>query len=799
MSLSSREQTSSGRQQWHLRRDRDLRVRLLELYVLFVGSVLVGALIFDSFARSSLEQDTKTADLALAEAVAHEADVFLFDGAHPNEALETLLKTVAVGRTTVVSIVDKAGNELVSSSGVPLPDGPDWVTWERSTIRIALRSKSGSFVTSAPDQREWVHSFASTPSGEWRVIVERPSAGIFAASEGFHRGLLIAIGIYLAGGVIFWLTLSRQLITPLERLEEFSGLIRWRGHVRPEEQVHLDHLSQRQDQVGSLARSLSGMAQGIEDRFVQLSILLETNRIVAGTLDAAEVMDNILRQVERLFGVDRCAVVALDKRAGVFRIRAGRGLSAQYVQQLRIAPSEPSSPSMRALRNKKPIQVSDTENDLAFVPFRPRAREEGYRSVLAIPLLTQHAPSAVLLLYKSEPYSYSYSELELASSFANHVTIALENATLYARSDERLQEQTRRLEAIVESLNDGLVLESLSSEVLYCNERAARLVGLSRGEARRQHSTDLMQRLLATADEPIEAEQKITAAVVKEGPRAVDVTRILPDGRTQDLRIHAFDVTDARGELMGRGQLWQDITSDKEVDRMKSALLSVVSHELRTPLAAIKGYATTLLARDVEWDEVAQREFLQTISDETDRLARLVKNLLDMTRIEAGNLPMRCEYHSLKELISRAASLTSPPAHRRIHMQLADDLPLVWVDASRIETVMRNLLDNAMKYTPPETEIEIHAHQNDGCVVVEVRDHGSGVPEPLRERIFERFFQAESRPMRQPGGVGLGLAICKGFIEAHGGRVWVDDAQPGAVFGFTLPVNHDNYHENSSR
>jgi PAS domain S-box-containing protein len=392
-------------------------------------------------------------------------------------------------------------------------------------------------------------------------------------------------------------------------------------------------------------------------------------------------------------------------------------------------------------------------------------------------------------LYKTEPYRYSYSELELASSFGHHVSVAMENAALFARTDERLQEQTRQLEAIVESLNDGLILASLEDEVLYCNQQARAWLNLSRRELQAKTATTLMGDLVSSSEEPEVVAAAWQTAVAGEGLRSFDVAQVVGNGRIRGLRIHLFDVTDAQGELLGRGQLWQDITRDKELDRMKSALISTVSHELRTPLAAIKGYVSTLLAEDVAWDALAQREFLQTISDETDRLAGLVKNLLDMSRLEAGTLPLQREHYGLDELIGRAVQQSRPLLGNRLHVEMPDHLPAVWVDSSRIETVIRNLLENAAKYSPPDGVVELTvAEVENGRVTIHIRDYGPGIPDHLHDKIFDRFYRIDSRLTRTVGGAGLGLAICKGFIEAHDGHIRVSNGRPGAVFSFSLPI-----------
>ena len=222
---------------------------------------------------------------------------------------------------------------------------------------------------------------------------------------------------------------------------------------------------------------------------------------------------------------------------------------------------------------------------------------------------------------------------------------------------------------------------------------------------------------------------------------------------------------------------------------MKSALLSTVSHELRTPLATIKGFASTLLAEDVKWSVTAQREFLEAISNESDRLTRLVQNLLDMSRIEAGMLTIQCELYSLNDLLAEVVQSFTNTHNGRIRTYPAPDLPPVWMDIPRIGTVIRNLIENGIKYSPADAPVEIATVQQSDMVILSARDHGPGIPTELQDKVFDRFFQVEKGLSRSAGGSGLGLAISKGFIEAHNGKIWVSDADPGAMFTFSLPID----------
>jgi signal transduction histidine kinase len=258
--------------------------------------------------------------------------------------------------------------------------------------------------------------------------------------------------------------------------------------------------------------------------------------------------------------------------------------------------------------------------------------------------------------------------------------------------------------------------------------------------------------------------------------------------QTRFLRMQVFDVTDMDGTLIGRGQILRDITQNRELDRMKTSLISTVSHELRTPLAAIKGYASTLLADDVHWDVLTQREFLNIISKETDRLSELVTDLLDMSRIEGGNLKVSRVACNLKELIDRAAQRAHPSPKDRLKIDLPPGLPVFFADPQRIESVLRNLLENAAKYAGEESPIQVSAHVQAGNLIMRVEDEGPGIPDEDSQRIFESFYRVENGLTRSTTGAGLGLAICQGFVRAHGGEIWLEPRPIGTCVAFSLPL-----------
>jgi two-component system sensor histidine kinase KdpD len=224
-----------------------------------------------------------------------------------------------------------------------------------------------------------------------------------------------------------------------------------------------------------------------------------------------------------------------------------------------------------------------------------------------------------------------------------------------------------------------------------------------------------------------------------------------------------------------------------EAERMRNALLSSVSHDLRTPLATIMGSASSLLENGTHFQRGTWQDLLQSIVDEAERLNRLVGNLLDMTRLEAGTLAVKKDWLPLEEVVGTAlARMEKRLGNRPVAIHVPADLPLVQIDGVLIEQVLINLLENGVKYTPVKSEIDISASVSDGAVRVEVADRGPGFAPGEEERLFDKFYRGQTGDSR---GVGLGLAICRAIVEAHGGKIWAENRPGGgAAFRFTLPA-----------
>jgi K+-sensing histidine kinase KdpD len=248
----------------------------------------------------------------------------------------------------------------------------------------------------------------------------------------------------------------------------------------------------------------------------------------------------------------------------------------------------------------------------------------------------------------------------------------------------------------------------------------------------------------------------------------------------------------------------------KRSERMKSALLDAVTHDIRTPLTSIKASATLLLEDREAIEQVEklapeeQTAMLRVITHGADRLDRFVEGIVDLARIEAGDMKLYRNWGAVDDIIEAALAQAEPLTRQhQIRVSVEDELPVVRVDVRAVAEVIYTLIDNASKYAPAETSIRIEANRaTDDMIEIAVEDAGPGIPSPLRQRVFERFYRAHSNGLAggHTGGIGMGLAIAKGIVEAHSGRIWIEDgtAGHGARIVFTVPVGDDDLARNAN-
>ncbi len=263
-----------------------------------------------------------------------------------------------------------------------------------------------------------------------------------------------------------------------------------------------------------------------------------------------------------------------------------------------------------------------------------------------------------------------------------------------------------------------------------------------------------------------------------------------------DADLNTIPVTVLPVTAPGHGKMASVIVGGEAVRQpyaLRDAVLSMVSHELRTPLLHIKGFVSTLLESDIQWDEETRLDFLHTIDREADRLTSMVNDLMEITRMGSVDLPLHLE-DADPYLLAYAAidSASLYVSKHRVLVEIPENMPKICMDVLRVMGVLANLLQNASKYSEPGTKIVIDAESDKKTVTFSVSDEGSGVPAESHKKIFSMFFRGQNA-VKASSGSGLGLAVCKSVIDAHGGRIWVESGPGGgSTFKFTIPIKQNS-------
>jgi len=357
----------------------------------------------------------------------------------------------------------------------------------------------------------------------------------------------------------------------------------------------------------------------------------------------------------------------------------------------------------------------------------------------------------------------------------------------------RAEEQLRQYQLIVEAANDALFIKDLQSRYTVVNSRLLELFGsIPREQVIGKSDNELMP--LEHALHNVRDDQE----VLKSGKQRDFIKKNVIEGRDYWFHTTKIPLRDDAGSIIGLVGIARDITerkraeeAQKELLRMKDEFIDNVSHELRTPLFSIQGFVGLILQRRVP-DPKVQQEFLTRVAQQTDRLAALVDDLLDLSRLEKGRLELQREPTQVAEIVERVvAQLVHMAKEKGITLSTRMDarLPTLEADPRRVEQVLVNLVGNAIKFTPSAGRIAVGATLKDNELVVHVTDTGIGIPPQAMPHLFTKFYRVDGSATTPTGGVGLGLHISKLLVEAHGGRIWAEsELDRGSTFSFTLPL-----------
>ena len=504
-------------------------------------------------------------------------------------------------------------------------------------------------------------------------------------------------------------------------------------------------------------------------RVRQRDYLLEISRLLTQELDLEKLLARILRvSIEMLAG--QAGIIALLAPDG-WRVAAAQGIAPAFLSYLRPLLAEGEGAELDVQELNRMLK------DLTYTASR------GLLNGTGLPLSAHGRLIGVIFIFRNYAGLFTNNDQGLLQSFADQAAIAINNAQLYTQ----LSFEKQRLDALLDSAADGILILHADRTIERCNSAFERLIGQPRQALAGKYHGDVIrwsgQPVGRTLEEAQEAAWPLApdATLYVEG----DLERPLPPPLA--VGITYAPVLSPDGTLRNIVVTVRDITHFRTAEQIKSTFVSVVSHELRTPVALIKGYASTLRRDDAKWDRRTVLDSLAVIEDESDRLSRMIDDLLDASRIQAGGLSMSKADVSIPVLAARVVQrFASQPGGERIRADLPATLPVVLADEVRLEQVLVNLVSNALKYAP-RGEVKISGSARPDEILICVSDEGPGIEARDLPHIFDRFYRATDAA-RQTKGAGLGLFLARAIIEAHGGRIWADARrEAGARICFSLP------------
>jgi len=393
-----------------------------------------------------------------------------------------------------------------------------------------------------------------------------------------------------------------------------------------------------------------------------------------------------------------------------------------------------------------------------------------------------------LVLVFAGPRSLYEAETRLLAAYADQLAMALDNAALF----EEAENKKTQLEQVFASTTDGFLVADLSGRIVAFNRQGGDLLGISPDDVIGRPFHRLVETLGPAVGWETPGGQALENVIAGGRPEAAlgDLEVRAPEPRTLGWR--AAPMRDLLGAAVGVTITFHDVTRQREIDRMKTEFVSTVSHELRTPLTSIKGSLHLLLSDPSLTLDNTQRQLIDISVKNTDRLIRLITNILDISKIEAGHIQLDLGPHRVDEFVSVAVDGIAAFAESRgitITVDTDAGLPSLKVDVDRMVQVVTNLLSNAIKFSPPGGGVRVTVKATGRQAELRVRDQGRGIAAEDMGKLFKKFQQLDGSNVRSVGGTGLGLAICRGIVEEHGGSIGVESQLgQGATFIVKLPL-----------
>ncbi len=522
----------------------------------------------------------------------------------------------------------------------------------------------------------------------------------------------------------------------------------------------------------------------------ELSSLLTIAETATQSLDIETILNDTLDKSLEILGFDVGFIRVLDPERRTLVVRVARGLrSPEFMSYATPIDSDRRNVSRIVFETKEPYITPDIRKNPIY---KNRTIErEGVISAAAAPVMSKKRVLGIIVVGSRRYHRFAKREINLLKAFGSQLGAALENGQLY----DEVHKSKAYIENLVENAGDAIISTDLQDCIQNWNRGAEVIFGYSKDQVMGKSLAILLPPNRTHELEEIREKVQVTGVL-----RNLEVPRKRREGAIIDVALAVSPITDKEGGVIGFLHLAKDITEKKryeqrlkELNQMKSDFVSNVSHELRTPLTAIKGSVDNMLDGITGPLNEKQTRYLTRIKSNADRLSRLINDLLDLSRIEAGKIDLKPTLLPLVALTKEVAESLRPVAvEKLISLEVAssDASMAAWADRDKITQVLMNLIGNAVKFTPPHGKVSVAVDRNGvEWVKISIADTGPGIPPEEASKIFDKFYQIAQLGKQKAKGTGLGLAISKALVEMHGGKIWVDsEVERGSTFSFTLPA-----------
>jgi signal transduction histidine kinase/CheY-like chemotaxis protein/HPt (histidine-containing phosphotransfer) domain-containing protein len=528
-------------------------------------------------------------------------------------------------------------------------------------------------------------------------------------------------------------------------------------------------------------------ARPVESAVARLAVVGELSHLISATYDLSEIFRQAILLVRRVLDFRRASVALVDKEGKHYVLHTlYDALRGGFISRDLTFPLDQGLTG-QVIRTGQPLRVEDLEGREGILA------QTGHRvSAMLVPLRVNGVVIGTLNFGHETAVHYTDADLEWAGVLARQIEMSLQFSTMFstiAGQREALARERNQLEALIGASDAAIMLVRPDHVVAYANAAMIQLLGLPH-ETIVGANVDRLHDFLATSLENPSALTPQIEALSGGAPLKDRITLTLPAYAVYQ-RVVA-SVRDGAGGLIGSLLQYRDVTHEAELERMKSEFVSVVSHELRTPMTSIKTSLALVLAGAAGPLEANARELLEIAARNSDRLIALVNDLLDLSRIESGRVPLRPEPVALGEAIKASLEMVGAFAAERgvtLAIQAPPEEINVTAVRERMIQVIVNLISNAVKFSPRETQVRVRWWREQGSATIEVADQGHGIPKDKLEKVFEPFTQLANPMTRDQGGAGLGLTISRGIVNALGGRIWVEsELGAGSRFCVQLPL-----------